>query len=75
MPISKNDFNYIRKLILERSAIVLEDGKEYLVESRIGQVVETEGFGTINQLVEALRNNSNNGLQSEMLIPLKLLKM
>jgi len=67
MPISKNDFNYIRKLVLERSAIVLEDGKEYLVESRIGQVVETEGFDTINQLVEALRNNSNNGLQSKII--------
>ena len=67
MPVSKSDFNYIRELVLERSAIVLEDGKEYLVESRIGQVIETEGFETISHLVEALRKNSNNGLQSKVI--------
>lgn len=63
MPVSKSDFNYIRKLVFEHSAIVLEDGKEYLVESRIGPVAKTEGFDTIEQLVEALYKNSNNGLQ------------
>jgi len=67
MSVSKSDFNYIRDLVLERSAIVLEDGKEYLVESRIGPVAETEGFGTIDQLVQALQKNSNNGLQSKVI--------
>ncbi len=67
MSVSESDFNYIRELVLERSAIVLEDGKQYLVESRIGQVVETEGFDTIGQLVEALRKNSHNGLQSKVI--------
>ena len=67
MSVSNSDFNYIRDLVLERSAIVLEDGKEYLVESRIGQVAETEGFETIDQLVKALRKNSHNGLQSKVI--------
>jgi chemotaxis protein methyltransferase CheR len=67
MPVSKSDFNYIQELVLERSAIVLEDGKEYLVESRVGQVAETEGFAAIDQLVEALRKNSHNGLQSKVI--------
>ena len=67
MSVSKNDFNYIRELLLERSAIVLEEGKEYLVESRVGQVAETEGYGTIDQLVKALRKNSHNGLQSKVI--------
>lgn len=67
MSVSKSDFNYIRDLVLERSAIVLEDGKEYLVESRIGQVAETEGFGSIDQLVQALQKNSQNGLQSKVI--------
>ena len=67
MSVSKSDFNYIRELVLERSAIVLEDGKEYLVESRVGQVAENEGFGTIDQLVKALRKNSHNGLQSKVI--------
>ena len=66
MPVSNSDFNYIRELVLERSAIVLEDGKEYLVESRIGPVAKTEGFDTIDRLVEALRKNSRNGLQAKV---------
>jgi chemotaxis protein methyltransferase CheR len=66
MPVSKSDFNYIRELVFERSAIVLEDGKEYLVESRIGPIAKTEGFDTIEHLVQAIRNNSNNGLQTKV---------
>lgn len=67
MSVSESAFNYIRELVLECAAIVLEDGKEYLVESRIGQVVETEGFDTVDHLVEALRKNSHNGLQSKVI--------
>lgn len=63
MPISNSDFNFIRELVFEHSAIVLEDGKEYLVESRLGPIIKTEGFDTIDQLVKALRKNPNNGLQ------------
>lgn len=63
MPISNSDFNYIRDLVFEHSAIVLEDGKEYLVESRLGPIIKTEGFDTIEQLVKALIKNPNNGLQ------------
>lgn len=63
MPISNSDFNFIRELVFEHSAIVLEDGKEYLVESRLGPIIKTEGFDTIDQLVKALRKNLNNGLQ------------
>lgn len=66
MSVTENDFNYIRKLVLERSAIVIEDGKEYLVESRVGPVAKGEGFDSIDQLVEALQKNSNNGLQDKV---------
>jgi len=67
MPISNSDFNYIRELVVEHSGIVLESGKEYLVESRIGLVARTEGFDTIKLLVEALRQNSLNGLQFKVI--------
>ena len=30
-----DDFNYIRELVRARSALALEAGKEYLVESRL----------------------------------------
>jgi chemotaxis protein methyltransferase CheR len=66
MPISNSDFNYIRELVFKLSAIVLEDGKEYLVDSRIGPVAKAEGLNTVEQLVKALRKNSHNGLQSKV---------
>jgi chemotaxis protein methyltransferase CheR len=66
MPVSNSDFNYIRELVFEHSAIVLEDGKKYLVESRIGPVVKTEGFDTIEQLVKAIRKNTHNRLKSKV---------
>ena len=66
MSVSESDFNYIRDLVLERSAIVIEDGKEYLVESRVGPVAKNEGFDTIDQLIDAVRNNSRNGLPDKI---------
>jgi len=66
MSVSNSSFNYIRELVFKLSAIVLEDGKEYLVESRIGPIAKAEGFNTVDQLAEALRNNPHNGLQSKV---------
>ncbi len=66
MSVTENDFNYIRQLVLERSAIVIENGKEYLVESRVRPVAKDEGFDGIDNLVDALRQNSNNGLQEKV---------
>lgn len=62
MPISSSDFDYVRWLVHERSGIVLEPGKEYLVESRLGPVARREGFLTLQDLVANLRS-SPNGLQ------------
>jgi chemotaxis protein methyltransferase CheR len=66
MSVTESDFNYIRQLVLDRSAIVIENGKEYLVESRIRPVAKSEGFDDIENLVNALRNNSSNGLQEKV---------
>lgn len=61
MGISVNDFNYLRKLVLEMSAIVLEPGKEYLVESRIQPLALKEGFASIEELVKKMQLNPRNG--------------
>jgi len=55
MAINPNDFDFIRKLIKERSAIILEPGKEYLVESRMWPLVNQEGLKTIEELVQKLK--------------------
>lgn len=62
MPISPTDFDYIRKLVFERSAIVLETGKEYLVESRMVSLLHREKIDSVETLVQNLQKNRFNGL-------------
>jgi chemotaxis protein methyltransferase CheR len=54
MAITANDFDYISRIVKERSAIVLEKGKEYLVESRLQPLAQKEGFGSIEELVRKM---------------------
>ncbi|MFN8545612.1 MAG: protein-glutamate O-methyltransferase CheR [Candidatus Binatia bacterium] len=49
------EFEYIQKLVRERSAIVLEDGKVYLADSRLAPLAREEGFQSITELVAQLR--------------------
>ncbi len=52
---NEGDFDYVRKLVLERSAIVLESGKGYLAESRLVPLAREAGMGSIDELVKRLR--------------------
>lgn len=53
--ITAADFHYISSLVRERSALTLEPGKEYLVESRLTPLARQEGFGSCQEMVKALR--------------------
>jgi chemotaxis protein methyltransferase CheR len=50
-----SDFDYIRTLVRERSAIVLEPGKEYLVQARLLPVARQQGLDDISALVARLK--------------------
>jgi two-component system chemotaxis response regulator CheB len=49
-------FDYIRSLVLQRSAIALEENKGYLVESRLSPLARKQGWSTLAELVAALRS-------------------
>jgi chemotaxis protein methyltransferase CheR len=53
--IAKADFDYICELVYKRSAIVLEPGKEYLVQSRLVSVASQNGCTSLAELVTRLR--------------------
>ena len=55
MSIEAADFDYICKVVRESSAIVLEKGKEYLVEARLYPVVRELGLESFPKLVEAVK--------------------
>ena len=62
MSIDARHFEYIRKLLREQSGIALEDGKEYLVETRLTPFAKQEGFASLGDLIARLRRHSLNGL-------------
>jgi chemotaxis protein methyltransferase CheR len=52
------DFEFLRALLRGKSAIVLDDGKEYLVESRLAPVLREAQLPTIRDLVQSLRGRN-----------------
>jgi chemotaxis protein methyltransferase CheR len=66
MAISTSEFNYIRNLVRKHSALLLDPGKEYLVESRLEPLVRQEGFPSLRHLVENLRSDPSTELHRKV---------
>jgi len=60
--ISSSDFDFVRDLVRRRSAIVLEPGKEYLVETRLLPVARAAGDETVTRFIARLRTASTPAL-------------
>jgi chemotaxis protein methyltransferase CheR len=61
MAISLPDFTYIADLARRRAAIVLEPGKEYLVESRLTPIAQKEGHAGLAEFIARLRTGPESG--------------
>ena len=66
MTIAAASFAYVRELVSRRSAIHLEAGKEYLVESRLQPIVQASGERTLDRLVSRLRSSPEWSLHAEV---------
>jgi chemotaxis protein methyltransferase CheR len=66
MTITATSFAYVRELVHRRSAIYLEPGKEYLVESRLQPIVKASGEGTLDRLVARLRSSPEGSLHAQV---------
>lgn len=55
MELATTEFDYLRRIVFEQSAIVLEPGKEYLIESRLAPVLRTEGLESFEALIDGMR--------------------
>ncbi len=60
--IETQTFDFISELIRKKSAIVLEKGKGYLVESRLAPVAREFGFENLEVLVAELRKPTSHAL-------------
>jgi chemotaxis protein methyltransferase CheR len=56
VPITSAEYDYVRDLVRDQSALTLELGKEYLLESRLDPLARTEGFPSYEHLVRRLRS-------------------
>lgn len=55
MNLTAGEFDYVRDLVRRRSAIVLENGKEYLAEFRLTTLARREGYESLASLIARLR--------------------
>lgn len=66
MALAQQDFTFISQLVRRHAAIVLEPGKEYLVESRLATLAQREGEGDIGRLVSRLQEDRSGKLTTEV---------
>jgi chemotaxis protein methyltransferase CheR len=55
--VTESDFEFLRKLLRERSGLVLAADKQYLVENRLLPVARRTGCSDVGELVQALRRS------------------
>ena len=67
MGINPADFDFISKIVREQSAIVLEKGKEYLVESRLMPLVHQEKLESLENLVKKVKSTPRGTLKDAVI--------
>lgn len=65
--IEASEFTYLQGFMRECSAIVLDSGKEYLVESRLMPLAYSEGLRTVGELLVRLRQENSGVLRRKIL--------
>lgn len=58
MSLAPDSFDYVATLVHKKSAIRLEKGKEYLVESRLAPLVKSAGMTDVDAYVRGLRGSA-----------------
>lgn len=59
MKVLETDFEYIREFALKKAAIVIDPGKEYLVESRLSPLAKQAGMETLDEYIAQMRIESS----------------
>jgi chemotaxis protein methyltransferase CheR len=64
--VTPQDFDFLRKMLRERSGLVLSAEKQYLAESRLVPVARRHAIATLGELIGKLKANDNASLASEV---------
>jgi chemotaxis protein methyltransferase CheR len=66
MSITATEYDYIRQLIQKSAGIVLEAGKEYLVEARLAPIIREAKLNTMADLIKKLQASSVDPLHKKV---------
>lgn len=66
MALSPLAFANVRRLVLDRSGIVLDEGKEYLVESRLAPLARQSGFASVDDLINQVARTGFDTLHRQV---------
>ncbi len=64
---NKSDFDFLSSLLRQRSGLVLNDDKAYLLESRLGPVARKHGLAAIGDIVAQLRARPASPLEKDVI--------
>lgn len=64
MNLSGQDYAFVQRLVLERTAIVIGDDQHYLVRSRLEAVARKVGVASLRALVQRLRSEPSGSLHT-----------
>lgn len=67
MPIGSKEFDFVRALVKQRSAIVLEPGKEYLVETRLAPLAREKGLKSVDELVGLMQSQPHGDVVAKVI--------
>jgi chemotaxis protein methyltransferase CheR len=66
-PVDSRNFDFLVNYIRDKSAIVLEPSKQYLIDSRLMPVARQNGMNSIAELVDALKKPLNRELSRQVI--------
>ncbi len=67
MAVDAKDFASVQKFLHDASGVVLEAGKEYLVETRLTSVARQAGFASLQDLIAHLRHRVSDELRTQVI--------
>jgi len=67
MGLEAQEFEYLRQFLAHHSAVMLDEGKGYLAESRLTPLAYREGMDSVQELLAQIRKTSFNDLHRKVL--------
>lgn len=67
MSVATLEFDYLRTLVKDHTAIILDAGKEYLAETRLAPLLGEHNCTSVQELLSRLRRQSFNGSHRKVL--------